>query len=63
LRLADEAADATASGVSADRLKRLADFLRLSENTEDDDVEHALRRRLAAALSDAIGGKVAPIRD
>ncbi|HEX6137845.1 MAG TPA: hypothetical protein VF059_09315 [Casimicrobiaceae bacterium] len=63
LRLADETGEPAADDAGADRLRRLADFLRTAQSDEDDDVEHALRRRLAEAVSDAIGAAAAPIRD
>ncbi len=59
LRAADEA-DAAAAG-AADRFQRLARFLGASDGAGDDGVEDALRRRLADALSDAIGRADPPI--
>lgn len=53
LRLADEAsAAATGASLTAEGLQRLAQWLELPEGDDDDDVEHALRRRLAEALAD-----------
>ena len=52
LRLADEAGACATGAATRERLQRLAQFLELSEGA-DDDVEHALRRRLAEALADA----------
>ena len=53
LRLADEAGEAaTGASLTAEGLRQLAQWLELPEG-DDDDVEHALRRRLAEALADA----------
>lgn len=54
LRLADEAGTSATGAATRERMQRLAQFLELSEG-DDDDVEHALRRRLAEALADATG--------
>lgn len=62
LRLADEAREAVSIDVTAGRLGRLADFLLILDDAEDDDIEHALRRRVADALSGSIGQTDPPIR-
>jgi hypothetical protein len=62
MRLADDANEGATSYETADRLQRLAQFLLISESSEDDDVEHALRRRLADAIDDARGGSDRPPR-
>jgi hypothetical protein len=61
LQLADEACGTNEA--ASDRLRRLAQFICVSEASDDDEVEHALRARLAAALSDAQTGTEAPLRD